>query len=149
MLLTCNTEQPGKMLKRKPKNPTFFFYVAIEKAVQTICSDWTRDKAGRDVCMASGLFGKPGLHLLCVPSPFYPLILRGFLIAFVCPGSAAPQIKGCTYGSNQAFREKAQEKKILSYLSGPRSSHTDPIFPCEDIRQLHLYLLIPPISSSA
>ena len=142
-LLTCNAEQPRKMLKnpKKQKN-TFFFYVTIEKAVQTICSEWTRDKAGRDVCAASGLFGKPGLHLLCVPSPFYPLSLRGFPAAFLCPGSAAPQhpsYRVVPMVATSLLEKKAQkEKKILSYLSGPQSGHTDPIFSCKDIRQLHL-----------
>lgn len=137
--------------KKKPKPNPFFFYVAVEKAMETICSDWPRDKAGRDVCMASGLFGKPGLHLLCVPSPCYLLLLRGFPAAFVCPGSAAPQTQGCTDGSDRLFRGKKarKEKKILSYLSGSQSGRTDPIFSCKDTRQLHLYLLIPPVSSSA
>lgn len=104
--------------KTQNKTHLFFSYVAIEKAVQTICSDWTRDKAGRDVCTASGLFGKPGLHLLCVPSPFYHPILRSFPAVLVCPGSAAPQIQGCTYGSNQPFREKkAQKEKKNTFLS--------------------------------
>lgn len=99
------------------KKATFFFFscVAIEKAMQTICWDWGRDKAGRHVCTASG-FGKPGFHLLCVPSPFYLLILRCFPAASTCPGSAAPQIQGCTCGSDQSFRGKKHRRRKKYFL---------------------------------
>lgn len=113
VLLAYNSERPGKMLKKKVTSG--FLLCPYRKATQTICSSWMRDKAGRDVCTASGLFGKPGLHLVCVPSPFYPLILRSFPAAFVYPGSAAPQIQDC---SNQSFREKKhRRRKKPTFLS--------------------------------
>lgn len=120
MLLTRNTEHPGKMSKNPKQNPPFFSYVAIEKAVQTICSDWTRDKAGRDVCTASGLFGKPGLHLLCVPSPFYHPILRSFPAVLVCPGSAAlqhPRYRAVPMVATSLLEKKSTEGEKNTFLS--------------------------------
>lgn len=51
--------------------------------------------------------------------------------------------------ANSLLEKKASKKKKSTHLSGPNLDHTDVIFPREDTGQLYLYLLIPPISSSA
>lgn len=105
---------------KKTQKPTFFFlfYVTIEKAVQTICLDWASDKAGRDVCIASGLFGKPAFAVCALPilPTDFKRLPGSVHVSWLC-STAAPHIQRCTYDSNQPFREKGTEGEKNTFLS--------------------------------
>lgn len=108
--------------------------------MQASCSAGRRDRAGRDAWLAS---------LGCICPPLLPVDFKKLPSSVWVLALQHPSHRAGPMAANGLLGKKAKKKKKSTHLSGPSLDHTDAIFPREDTRQLYLYLLIPPITSSA
>jgi len=100
--------------QKRTKTP-FFPYAAIEKAVQTVCSGWTR---------LAAMAARPRASWVTFARCALPSLPAGFTsppgsarVSWLC-STAAPQVQGCTHGSNQPFREKkCRRRKKNAFFS--------------------------------
>lgn len=92
-------------------------FFSIEKAMQAICSDWTKDKLTEMAALPQGSLASLAVSVCCY-WVFFPIYPSQHLALQHC----STPIQSGTYGSKRPFREKRAQKeknKILSYLSVP------------------------------